>query len=189
MAFYLRNWMSYAAGSLGIVEATPTVAHIETPEIDVIAPQTDEDDDAATIKGDQSSEDEDENAIPVFPALNSAQRISSSQPATVRTDLSVLTDAQRMPPPPLPTALTPRRPGVSNLPNSLTVPSSSLGVPSGSNALGLPPAAKPLPKKKSRKVALAPGHGPLDWANLQKSGQDLRGVRQVSVVYPHADGV
>ncbi|EED78025.1 predicted protein, partial [Postia placenta Mad-698-R] len=34
------------------------------------------------------------------------------------------------------------------------------------------------------KVALAPGHGPLDWANLKKSGQDLR-VRSMSVsAYP-----
>ncbi|KAF8442286.1 cytochrome b5-like heme/steroid binding domain-containing protein [Boletus edulis BED1] len=30
------------------------------------------------------------------------------------------------------------------------------------------------PKKPSRKVALAPGYGPLDWASLKSSGRDLR---------------
>ena len=45
-----------------------------------------------------------------------------------------------------------------------------------------PPSTIKAPSKKaSRKVALAPGHGPLDWANLKKSGADLR-VRRQSLV-------
>ncbi|KAI8322292.1 cytochrome b5 reductase [Martensiomyces pterosporus] len=30
-----------------------------------------------------------------------------------------------------------------------------------------------------KKVALAPGHSPMDWARLKASGQDLRGVGQL----------
>lgn len=175
MSSYVRNLLSYAAGTLGVAGAGPSVTGVETPTIDVVAPRNEDEDDAATVKGGESSEDEDEDAIPVFPALNSAQRLGSSRSATQTT---VLTDAQRMPPPPLPANLASRRPGVPTSSNSLAVPSSSLAVPSNASSLGLPPsAAKPRPKKGNRKVALAPGHGPLDWANLQRSGKDLRGVR------------
>lgn len=182
MTSYVRSWLSYASTSLG-ADAVPA-APKDTPAVDVIEPQNDDDnDDAATIKGDRSSEDEDDDAIPVFPALNSAQRMSSSRSAAAPVDRSKLTDAQLMPPPPLP-SLAVRRPGAPSSSNSLAVPSSSLGVPSGSNALGLPPTAKVPTKKARQKVALAPGHGPLDWANLQKSGRDLRGVRNVYGMLP-----
>ena len=201
MTSYLRSWFAYAAGSLGIVGVAPPIPEVETPTIDVVAPQNDDDSDAATVKGDQSSsEDEDEDAIPVFPALNSAQRMGSgsshSRPAKLRTDPRKLTDAQRMPPPPLPSKLSvPSRPGLSipsrsGIPassNTLTVPSSSLGVPSASS-LRLPPAAKP--PRGNRKVALAPGHGPLDWAIMQRSGRDLRGVCYLFMLRPStANGV
>lgn len=54
------------------------------------------------------------------------------------------TDAQLMPPP-----------------SMLALPLSTTKVPA-------------KPSKKREKVALAPGHGALDWANLKNSGQDLR---------------
>lgn len=38
--------------------------------------------------------------------------------------------------------------------------------------------------KKSRKVALAPGHSPLDWAALKSSGKDLRGVESLARIPP-----
>ncbi|CDO69724.1 hypothetical protein BN946_scf184687.g9 [Trametes cinnabarina] len=49
-----------------------------------------------------------------------------------------------------------------------------------------PPTTTKPPAKPSKrgKVALAPGHGPLDWANLKKSGQDLRGTDTLLRVTP-----
>ncbi|EPT01683.1 hypothetical protein FOMPIDRAFT_1023161 [Fomitopsis schrenkii] len=49
-----------------------------------------------------------------------------------------------------------------------------------------PTTTKPPPKPSAKrgKVMLAPGHGPLDWANLKKSGQDLRGVDTLLRVTP-----
>jgi hypothetical protein len=82
---------------------------------------------------------------PAFPSLLSAQRMQSTS--------TFLTDAQRMPPPPLPQ--TSRR----NL---------------GTSSLAVPPTTSKRPPKKREKVALAPGHSPLDWANLKVSGRDLR---------------
>lgn len=112
-----------------------------------------EDDDAETVHGD------DDDAPPAFPAMNSAQRAAQTD-AVPR----ILTDAQLMPPPPAP-ALASRRPG------GLGVPSTS----SSSSLLAPVTTTKPPPQPAKRgKVALAPGHGPLDWANLKKSGQDLR---------------
>lgn len=39
-------------------------------------------------------------------------------------------------------------------------------------------------KKKKGKVALTPGHSPLDWARLTSSGQNLRGVTSFQRVTP-----
>ena len=67
----------------------------------------------------------------------------------LQTTPRVLTDSQLMPPPPVP---------------SLSVPST----------LAVPPSTTKAPFKKREKVALAPGHSPLDWAALKTSGKDLR---------------
>ncbi|KAF8170421.1 cytochrome b5 [Pholiota molesta] len=82
-----------------------------------------------------------------------------------------LNSAQRlMPPPPVP-SLAVRHPGNANSnPNSLAVPPTTTKIP-------------PKPKK-SAKVALAPGHSPLDWAALKASGTDLRGVDTLMRVTP-----
>ncbi|WVQ73422.1 hypothetical protein IAR50_002994 [Cryptococcus sp. DSM 104548] len=53
------------------------------------------------------------------------------------------------------------------------------GQDRGGGGGGLTVEEKPKPKakeKKKGKVALAPGHSPLDWARLTSSGQNLRGV-------------
>lgn len=39
-------------------------------------------------------------------------------------------------------------------------------------------------KKKRGKVALTPGHSPLDWARLTSSGKNLRGVTSFQRVTP-----
>lgn len=127
-----------------------------SPSIETSPPE--DEDDTETVHGDE------DDAPPAFPAVNSAQRAASGLGPVSR----VLTDTQLMPPPPVP-SLGVRRPGVASS-NSLTVPpisSSSLLVPTTTTK---PPTN---PSKRS-KVALAPGHGPLDWANLKKSGQNLR---------------
>lgn len=107
----------------------------------------DDDDDNLTVTAD----DDEDDTPPAFPALNSAQRAAPG----------ILTDAQLMPPP----ALSRRQIGAP-------VPSSSLG-----SSLDLPPStlkAPPKQNKQREKIALAPGHSSLDWANLKSSGQDLR---------------
>ncbi|OSD06653.1 cytochrome b5 [Trametes coccinea BRFM310] len=144
----------YSQSSTPEPPAAPTI--VET------APQEeDDDDDTETVHGD------DDDVPPAFPALNSAQRASSS---TASAMPRILTDAQRMPPPPLPMAN--RRPGVAS-------------GSSSSSLLPPPTTTKPPPKPSKRnKVALAPGHGPLDWANLKKSGQDLRGTDTLLRVTP-----
>lgn len=117
------------------------------PAVPQITTHEAEDDDDITITGDY---DEDDTPA-AFPALNSAQRAAPT----------ILTDAQLMPPPPMPR----RQVGAP-------VPTSSLG-----STLALPPSTLQAPLKQSNKrekVALAPGHGALDWANLKSSGQDLR---------------
>ncbi|KAI0787573.1 cytochrome b5-like heme/steroid binding domain-containing protein [Fomes fomentarius] len=154
MASYLRSWL-YAQNPNADVTNVPTV---ETTSAD-------EDDDAETVHGD-------DDAPPAFPAVNSAQRaMSGSQPEAVPR---ILTDTHLMPPPP-PPSLASRRPGTSGVVNGSS--SSSLLVPTTTTK---PP---PQPAKRG-KVALAPGHGPLDWANLKKSGQNLRGTDTLLRVTP-----
>ncbi|KAH9177377.1 cytochrome b5 [Lactarius sanguifluus] len=104
--------------------------------------------------------DADDDLPPAFPAIESAQRISSA-PAPSSTHL--IPQSTLMPPPPLP---APRIPGPP--------------APSSGSSLMPPPTTTRPPtqatkSKKREKVALAPGHSPLDWAALKTSGADLRG--------------
>jgi len=124
-----------------------------TPPVPEITQSEPEDDDDMTIKAD----DDDNDEPPAFPSLNSAQRSS-----TASMPPSILIDNQLMPPPPAP-SLARRQLGAP-------VPRSSASL------LALPPSTTKIPSKSSKraKVALAPGHGALDWANLKSSGQDLR---------------
>lgn len=152
MSSYLRGWFS-------LETAAPAASQQSDPEIPEILhvspPQSDDEDTAG----------EDDDVAPAFPALNSAQRASSSVKSGIP---SILTDALRMPPPPMP-GLAVRQPGTSGL----TLPPSSKVASLSPNSLS-PGATTQKPPKKSRKVALAPGHGALDWADLKSSGADLR---------------
>ncbi|KAI0671820.1 cytochrome b5 [Trametes maxima] len=154
MASYLRSWL-YTQNATAEAAAPPAI-------VETSPPTPDEDDEVETVHGD-------DDAPPAFPAINSAQRATSTSGPDVIP--RILTDAQLMPPPP-PLSLSNRRPGVSTNPGS-----SSLLVPTTTTK---PP---PQPAKKG-KVALAPGHGPLDWANLKKSGQNLRGTDTLMRVTP-----
>ncbi|KAF8257543.1 hypothetical protein EI94DRAFT_1757766, partial [Lactarius quietus] len=93
---------------------------------------------------------------PAFPAIGSAQRLSST-PTSSFTPSSTL----MLPPPLLP----------PNTRSTDTVFSILLDA--------APTTTKPLTRgtksKKREKVILAPGHSPLDWAALKTSGADLRG--------------
>ncbi|KAI0367951.1 cytochrome b5 [Pilatotrama ljubarskyi] len=136
-------------------------ADIPSPTTETSPPAPEEDDDAETVHGD-------DDAPPAFPAIDSAQR--ASQTSRAEPVPRILTDAQLMPPPP-PPSLASRRPGVSGS--------------SGSSLMVPPTTTKPpLQPAKKGKVALAPGHGPLDWANLKKSGQNLRGTDTLMRVTP-----
>jgi len=104
--------------------------------------------------------DENDDTPPAFPSLSSAQRIATPSSGIPR----ILTDSQLMPPPPAPHLAT-RQPGVAT---------ASLAVPTTTTK----------PTKRKGKVALAPGHGALDWASLKSSGEDLRGVGTLMRIPP-----
>lgn len=162
MSAYLRSWLS---------SALPT-AQPSLPQSDVvITTSQDDDSDNDTVKGD--NDDDDDDAPPAFPALNSAQRVGAAKKKDDSVPDILRADAKLMPPPPIP-GLASRRPGVGSASSSSlgVLGSSSLGVPGSS--LMPPPTTTQAPRKKSRKVELAPGYGPLDWGNLKKSGADLR---------------
>ncbi|EED79850.1 predicted protein [Postia placenta Mad-698-R] len=155
MAGYLRSWFASP-------QPAPTLSVSPIIESPSQSDSVDNDDsDTETIHGGDTTDD----IPPSFPAANSAQRLAPPSNTIPR----ILTDAQLMPPPP-PPSLSSRRPGISSTPGSLAVPLTTSRIP---------------PKPSGRgKVALAPGHGPLDWANLKKSGQDLRGVESLLRVTP-----
>jgi cytochrome b involved in lipid metabolism len=169
MTSYILNW--FLAAPSPQVDEPPSDSIPSVPTLIETSPPPSDDDGEETEK-------EDDDRPPMFPSLASAQRVSTPSLGLPR----VLTDSELMPPPPAPHLAT-RQPGTT----SLTVSnSSSLAVP----ATTRPPSN--ASNKKSRKVALAPGHSPLDWANLKSSGKDLR-VRTVSqtitLILPPLKGV
>jgi hypothetical protein len=133
----------------------PETSTPEVPSLNRISPPPSDDDGEAT----ETEQDKADDSPPAFPSLNSAQRVKTQK------NPSILTDTQLMPPPPFP-GLAVRTPGVP-----------SRAAPSGPSSLAVPPTTTKVPAKPSKKrekVALAPGHSPLDWAALKSSGQDLR---------------
>ncbi|KIM57441.1 hypothetical protein SCLCIDRAFT_1219499 [Scleroderma citrinum Foug A] len=122
--------------------------------------------------GSQTATENDDDSPPAFPALNSVQRAAASTPAKDSPSLAILRDSLLMPPPPVPAPAS-RVPGGSQ----------SNSRPAASSLLA-PLATTQKPAKPSRKVALAPGFGPLDWAKLKSSGEDLRGVGTLLRVPP-----
>ncbi|KAJ1307242.1 hypothetical protein OPQ81_001355 [Rhizoctonia solani] len=179
MSSYLRSWLA------PIVEPSPPASE--------------------SGKDNGDAADEDDDAPPPFPLPNSIQRSSGSgQPPSITTTLdtaptpggpaaqqrSPSPDSKRMPPPRLPAV---RLPNVSTngllASNSGSQRGNTISLPTN-GGLALPPSTtKRMPnvntKGKARaKVALAPGHSPLDWANLKSSGADLRGVTELQKVTP-----
>ncbi|KAH7048457.1 heme/steroid binding protein-like protein [Macrophomina phaseolina] len=164
--------------------------------------QNDDDDD------DDDDDDEDDNLPPPsFPALNSAQRASGPAPTSsaprAPPKLKPLPNSALMPPPPPRLASSPQAPQPqrsSGLMPPPRMPASSLrggpssplpnrGPPSAnsssaSNSLGLPMAAPVKTPNPRAKVSLTPGHSPLDWAALVKSGSNLSGVASLQRVTP-----
>jgi len=146
---YLRNWFP-------VETATSSDGQIKKQRI----PGSFIDDEGND--GSQTATENDDDSPPAFPALDSVQRAAASPPAKDSPSLAILNDSLLMPPPPGP-ALASRVPGGSQ----------SNSRPAASSLLA-PLATTQKPAKPSRKVALAPGFGPLDWAKLKSSGEDLR---------------
>ena len=146
MTSYVRDWL--------FSSAVPPAESLSVPTVKLISPPPSDDED----DGEETETERDDDSPPAFPALNSSQRLQTSNIPRV------LTDSQLMPPPPVP-SLSVRQPGV---------PLSSSR--SGASTLAVPPSTMkaPVKSKKRERVALAPGHSPLDWAALKASGQDLR---------------
>ncbi|KAL7272529.1 hypothetical protein RUND412_004660 [Rhizina undulata] len=155
----------------------PTLGDSSIPEIS-LAPENDDDDD-------------DDDLPPSFPALNSAQRASGGI-SSLRTSSSMAPPPRpysSMPPPPVPVrnynsaanvrvpstqssaAVARQNPNPAARSRLAAVGMGASGVAAGSG-LTLPKAASST--KGRKKVILEPGHSPLDWARLQKSGVDLR---------------
>ncbi|TFY80203.1 hypothetical protein EWM64_g3808 [Hericium alpestre] len=171
MASYLRSWLSAPVAS------APTASRpneLPDPNIILSVSPPEDDDDDFTAKGDP--EDEDLDMPAAFPAPFSAQRLQTTPQSNFGVP-RILTDNARMLPPPNPSLA--RRGGAGGL-----------TVPSGSGSLMPPPTTLKAPTKlssssKRGKVALAPGHSPLDWASLKSSGTDLRGgVEQLMKIPP-----
>ena len=152
MASYLRSWFTLDTPASAVTAPIDSVDDSDAPTIEVSSPHHSDDEDSdGTIKDYNDSP-------PAFPVIGSAQRVSSNNV------LRVLTDTQLMPPPPLP-----------SLANRQLGTSSSLAVPSSAASSLVPPTTTTKkPGRKREKVALTPGHSPLDWASLKSSGDDLR---------------
>ncbi|KAG8687792.1 hypothetical protein FRC08_011764 [Ceratobasidium sp. 394] len=197
MPSQLLNWL--LAPLVNQPPLKPTVGSGSAPklEISVFEPSP-----PASVK------DEDDDAPPPFPLPNSIQRSggtssNSTNDTTANPSAGVATttsrsrsrspDSKRMPPPPVPSRLASLSTnGFAASPSSSTQqqPSrSTIALPSV-GGLALPPSTTtPMPnvnkKGKARaKVALAPGHGALDWAKFKSSGADLRGVTELLRVTP-----
>jgi hypothetical protein len=162
MTTAFRNWLSSASLFNTAPDDTSSEIVVQEPV-----------DDAVDSGEDTAKEDDDRP--PAFPAMNSAQRASSSPSAPPVVSIPAIvsvappagsTDATLLIPP-MPGRIGQRIPGVA--------PTNTKAKPSA-NTLMLPPSTtKPSTKaKKGEKVALAPGFGPLDWAALKTSGADLR---------------
>ncbi|KAH7923182.1 cytochrome b5 [Leucogyrophana mollusca] len=154
---YLRSWFSFDTTTSLPTATAQSSSHTIPGSLAI-----DEED------GDGSDTAGEDDTPPAFPSLSSAQRAAPSTPSIP----VILTDSALMPPPPVP-GLAARRPGVQQTATS----SSSLLAP-------MTTTRRPQKSSRREKVALAPGFGPLDWASLKSSGEDLRGVDTLMRVPP-----
>ncbi|CEL55153.1 Cytochrome b5 reductase 4 OS=Xenopus tropicalis GN=cyb5r4 PE=2 SV=1 [Rhizoctonia solani AG-1 IB] len=195
MSSYLRSWLAPVIGTNTANGPASSNTDAPGPTINLSEPSP---------PASESGDIEDDDSPPPFPLPNSIQRSSgSSQPnptiisneastsnAQASRQRSPSPDSKSMPPPRLPAV---RLPSVSSngllTSNAPTQQKNTISMPSA-GSLALPPSTtKPMPnvntKGKARaKVALAPGHGALDWASLKSSGVDLRGVTELQRVTP-----
>ncbi|KAI0267645.1 cytochrome b5-like heme/steroid binding domain-containing protein [Gloeopeniophorella convolvens] len=146
MASYLRSWLPTLSLQQG---RKPPSEEEEESEVTPTNPSVAVED-----------ADADDDAPPAFPAIGSAQRIYA---APVASSSQLSAPSTLMPPPSLPVPRIPGPPAPS--------PGSSLMPPPTTTK----PPVQSAKSKKREKVALAPGHSPLDWAALKTSGKDLRG--------------
>ncbi|CAL1717139.1 unnamed protein product [Somion occarium] len=111
MTSYLRSWIS-SVPSLGVTSSLPGAQ--PAPNIIEVPPtEEDDEDEAATLRGDEEDGHVDDSPS-AFPSLDSAQRAGSSKEITSPAIPRILTDSELMPPPPLP-GLASRRPGTSSV--------------------------------------------------------------------------
>ena len=185
---------SSTSSPVGTPKATPAQKPDEVPTFTLAAHESSDEDD-----------DDDNLPPPSFPALNSAQRASAPSPS-----ISMAPPAISMAPPPKPASMAPpakpassslmpppslkasnlralptqtpslRVPTTGPLPNRGPVP--NRGPPSSAGGL-MPTATVKTPNARG-KILLSPGHSPLDWANLQRSGENLAGVPSLLRVTP-----
>ncbi|CAG8978743.1 hypothetical protein HYALB_00011504, partial [Hymenoscyphus albidus] len=156
---------------------TSTTSSPPTPRARSHTPQEQDSIPSFTLGDANEDEDEEEEEDlmppPQFPALNSAQRAGGS--ATMTKSIPRL--SPMAPPPPRGTSslmAPPQRGGP--LPNRNPLSSKSAFTNSSSNAssgiasgLTPPPTHTIPPPKPRKKVLLAPGRSPLDWATLTSS--------------------
>ncbi|WVW84965.1 hypothetical protein I302_107001 [Kwoniella bestiolae CBS 10118] len=120
-------------------------------------------------------EEDDVDAPPPFPLLNSHQRSSAPAPSFSVAPPSPKKSLEDVEPPSDLNIAISDSPLGNMAPPPSTVKKPSFGIQTG----GSDPSAqeaKGAVKKKRAKVALTPGHSALDWARLTSSGEDLRGV-------------
>ncbi|KAG6821328.1 hypothetical protein H0H93_000189 [Arthromyces matolae] len=133
------------------------------PTLKTVSPPPEDDNEGSDTATEGGNDDD---TPPSFPSLNSAQRVQSTP--------KIFTESQAMPPPPVP-QLSQRTLGVN---------SGSRSSESSSSLTVLQTTQRPAKPSKNRKVALAPGHSPLDWAQLKSSGTNLRGVDTLARIPP-----
>ncbi|KAL1632009.1 hypothetical protein SLS56_004054 [Neofusicoccum ribis] len=186
------------------------VPRIEDPPSDAESPQTTPKASTfptvPTFSVAPDDDDEDENLPPPsFPAMNSAQRASGPTPRSPPKlkPLPAQPPASAMMPPPPPPRLTPapQRPSGGLMPPPRMPASTLRGGPAsplpnrgppggggggggGSSSLALPISGAVKTPNPRAKVSLTPGHSPLDWAALVKSGSNLSGVPALQRVTP-----
>ena len=149
MTSLLRYWLSTGTPAATVPETNTSNSSGITVQVSPPPTSADDDQDGSETEAERNLDDDDRP--PAFPSLSSAQRMKTSAPSLSVS--RVLTDTELMPPPPLP-----------NRANR----SLGAGSQSGSSTLlAVPPTTTkpPASSKKRGKVALAPGHSPLDWAS------------------------
>ncbi|KIW07245.1 uncharacterized protein PV09_02101 [Verruconis gallopava] len=165
-----RGSTSPASEAEGSTPKVKAAANGMLPAVPSFSLQTHKEDDD---EQDGSEDENDHLPPPCFPAMNSAQRAGASTLSKPPTLKPLSNGGGLMAPPPRP---NPSRPVTGPLPNR--------GSLSTSNALSTPQTRAVKAPNPRQKVLLQPGHSPLDWANLKRSGANLAGVDGLLRVTP-----